>query len=51
MQTTNPWLDDLARLLTGAAGVVQGTKAEVETAVKAQFERMLLDMGLVRREE
>lgn len=51
MQTNNPLFDDLARLLTGAAGIVQGTAQEIETAVRAQVERMLLDLGLVRREE
>jgi len=50
-QTTNRFLDDLARLLTDAAGAAQGMRREVETLMKAQGERVLRDMDLVQREE
>ena len=50
-QTTNRFLDDLARLLTDAAGAAQGMRREVETLMKAQGERILRDMDLVQREE
>lgn len=51
MQTSNPFLDDLSRLMTGAAGALQGARAEVETAFKAQMERLIRDLDLVKREE
>jgi BMFP domain-containing protein YqiC len=50
-QTTNRFLDELAKLLTDAAGAAQGMRREVETLMKAQGERILRDMDLVQREE
>lgn len=50
-QTSNRILDDMAKLMTDAAGVAQGMKREAETAVRAQAERFLAGMDLVRREE
>lgn len=50
-QTGNRILDDLARLAAGAAGAAQGVKREVETIVKAQGERVLTGMDVVRRED
>jgi BMFP domain-containing protein YqiC len=50
-QTTNRLLDDLARLMTDAAGAAQGVRREVETVVKGQIERLLQDMNLASREE
>jgi BMFP domain-containing protein YqiC len=44
-------LDDFAKLMTDAAGVAQGARREVETAFRAQAERFLADMDLVKREE
>lgn len=44
-------LDDLARLMTDAAGVAQGARREVETAMRSQAERFLANMDLVSREE
>ena len=51
--TTGPnrILDDFAKLMTDAAGAVQGVGKEVETAFKAQAERWLNSMDLVKREE
>ena len=51
MQPRPPFLDDLSRLVTSAAGVAQGAKAEAETAVKSLLERWLADADLVTREE
>ena len=51
MQTQNKILDDFAKLMTDAAGAVQGVGREVETAFKAQAERWLNSMDLVKREE
>jgi BMFP domain-containing protein YqiC len=50
-QTNNPFLDELARLMTDAAGAAQGMRREFETLVKAQGERLLRSMDLVQREE
>ena len=51
MQTNNPFLDDLAKLATGAAGAVQGMRQEMENAMRARFERLIVDMDLVPRAE
>lgn len=50
-QTNNPFLDELARLMTDAAGAAQGMRREFETMMKAQGERLLRDMDVVQREE
>ena len=50
-QTSNRFLDDLARLMTDAAGAAQGMRREVETVFKGQIERMLQDMNVATREE
>ncbi|MDR3495777.1 MAG: accessory factor UbiK family protein [Ancalomicrobiaceae bacterium] len=50
-QGSNRLLDEFAKLMTDAAGVAQGMKREVETAVKSQAERFVDDMDLVKREE
>jgi BMFP domain-containing protein YqiC len=50
-QTRAPIFEDLARLMTDAAGVAQGARREVETIFKTQAERMLSGMDVVRREE
>lgn len=50
-QTNNKLLDEIARLMTDAAGMAQGARRELETMMRAQGERMLADMDVVRREE
>jgi BMFP domain-containing protein YqiC len=50
-QTTNRILDDIARLMTDAAGAAQGMRREVESVVKGQIERLLQDMNVADREE
>ena len=50
-QTTNRILDELAKLMTDAAGVAQGVRREVETAFKGQAEKILNSMDVVQREE
>lgn len=53
MTTTGPnrILDEFAKLLTDAAGAAQGVRREVETAFRAQAERILNSMDVVQREE
>ena len=43
--------DDLGRLMNDAASVADGLRREVETAVKAQSERWVADLDLVKRED
>ncbi len=50
-QTSNPVLDELARMMTDAAGAAQGMKREVETLMRSQGERFLREMDVVSREE
>jgi BMFP domain-containing protein YqiC len=50
-QSTNRLLDEFAKLMNDMAGVAQGVKREVETAVKSQAERFVGEMDLVQREE
>ncbi len=50
-QTRNPLFDDLARLMSDAAGMASGARREVETLVRTQFERLLSTMDIVSREE
>jgi BMFP domain-containing protein YqiC len=51
MQTKNPFLDDFARLMTNAAGAAQGMGEELQAVIRAQAERFVADMDLVRRDE
>jgi BMFP domain-containing protein YqiC len=51
VQTTNRFFDEVARLMNDAAGVAQGVRREFDTVVRAQAERFLRDMDLVKREE
>lgn len=50
-QTSNRILDEVAKLMTDAAGAAQGMRKEVETMMRAQGERILRDMDVVSREE
>ncbi|MEZ5816750.1 MAG: accessory factor UbiK family protein [Hyphomicrobiaceae bacterium] len=50
-QTSNRVFDELARLMTDAAGAAQGARREIETVVRSQAERMLRDMDVVTRED
>ena len=50
-QTSNRVFDELARLMTDAAGAAQGMRREVETLMRAQGERILREMDVVPREE
>lgn len=51
MSDGNKIFDDLGKLMNDAAGVADGVRREAETAVKAQMERLINDMDLVKREE
>ncbi len=47
----NRIFDDLGRLMNEAAGVADGVRREIETAVKSQVQRFIGDMDLVKRED
>ena len=47
----NRLFDEVAKLMTDAAGAAQGVKREAETAVRSQAEKFLADMDLVKRED
>lgn len=50
-QTTGRVFDELAKLMTDAAGAAQGMRREIETVLRSQGERVLRDMDVVPREE
>jgi BMFP domain-containing protein YqiC len=51
MSQGNRIADEIARLMTDAAGAAQGVRREAETIMKGQAERMLRTMDGVPREE
>jgi BMFP domain-containing protein YqiC len=50
-QTNNRILDDIAKLMTDAAGAAQGVRREVSGVVRSQVDKLLADVDVVRREE
>lgn len=51
MQTRNPILDEFAKLTTGAMGLAQAAGDEAKAAWRAQTDRLVAEMDLVRRDE
>ncbi|MFN0264447.1 accessory factor UbiK family protein [Tepidamorphus sp. 3E244] len=49
--TSNRLLDDLAKLMTDAAGMARGARTEVDTFMRSQAERVLNELEVVSREE
>lgn len=49
--TQTRFFDEMAKLMTNAAGAAQGLRREVDTLVQSQFERLLNNMDLVKRDE
>jgi BMFP domain-containing protein YqiC len=49
--TSSRFFDELAKLATNAAGAAQGVRREIDALVKAQVERVLNDVGVVKRED
>lgn len=43
--------DNVGRLMNDAAGVADGVRREIESLVRAQAERLVMDMNLVKRED
>lgn len=50
-QNNNRLFDELAKVMTDAAGAAQGVRREVETVVRGQADRVMAEMDMVRREE
>lgn len=51
MAAKGPLMDDLASLMTNAAGVAQGMRREAEVAFASYFERWLAEQDVPSREE
>ena len=51
MQTQSPIFDEIAKMMSEAAGAVDGVRREAETVARGQLQRLLSDMDLVPREE
>ena len=51
---TNPTsrvFDELAKLMTNAAGAAQGVRKEIDTLVQTQVERVLNNLDVVKRDD
>jgi len=51
MQTQNAIFDEIAKLMTEAAGAADGVRREAETAFRSRLQGLLADMGVVTRDE
>ena len=51
MAKTNPLLDDLAGLMTGAMGAARAAGDEARTAMQARARSIIADMDLAERDE
>lgn len=49
--TSSKFFDEVAKMMTNAAGAAQGVRKEVDTLVKTQVERVLGDLDVAQREE
>ena len=49
--TSSRVFDELAKLMTNAAGAAQGVRREVDTLVQGQVERVLNSLDVVKRDE
>jgi BMFP domain-containing protein YqiC len=50
-QASSKLFDNVGRLMNDAAGVADGVRREIESMVRAQAERFVMDMNLVKRED
>ena len=51
MQSKNPFLNDFSKLVTGAFGIAQNARTEMETVVSSIIERWLSERDFVTRDE
>jgi BMFP domain-containing protein YqiC len=50
-QTTSRFFDEMAKLMTDAAGAAQGFRQDAEAFFRSQAEKVLRDLNVVQREE
>ncbi|WP_088348535.1 MULTISPECIES: accessory factor UbiK family protein [Rhodomicrobium] len=50
-QTTSRFFDELAKLMTDAAGAAQGFRQDAEGFFRSQAEKVLRDLDVVQRED
>ncbi len=50
-QTTGKVFDEIAKLMTDAAGAMQGARGEIDNAMRSKAEKVLRDLDIVQREE
>lgn len=51
MQTNNKFMDDMAKLATGAVGAAHSVKGEMDAMFRAWLDKQLAGLDLVSREE
>ncbi|MCK4940123.1 MAG: accessory factor UbiK family protein [Rhodospirillaceae bacterium] len=51
MQTSNKFLDDIAKVANGAASAVTGVKGDIEGMARRRLEKLLHEQNLVTRDE
>ena len=51
MQTQSRFFDEVARIMSEAAGAADGVRREAETVMRGQLQRLVADMEFVGREE
>jgi BMFP domain-containing protein YqiC len=51
MQTRNPFMDDISRMMQGAASIGQAANDEAKAVFRSLSERIVAEMDLARREE
>jgi BMFP domain-containing protein YqiC len=49
--TSSRFFDELAKVMSNAAGAAQGVRREIDNLIKAQLERAMAGMDVVQREE
>lgn len=49
--TSSKFFDELAKLMSNAAGAAQGVRKEFDSMVRTQLERAMTGMDVVQREE
>ncbi|MBI2717505.1 MAG: accessory factor UbiK family protein [Rhizobiales bacterium] len=49
--TQSRFFDELAKLMTNAAGAAQGVRREIDTLVQGQVERVINNLELVKRDD
>jgi BMFP domain-containing protein YqiC len=51
VQTRNPIIDDISRVMQGAAGMAQAANDEAKALFRSAAQRVVADMDLAKREE